>query len=343
MDECNMRTNLISARFQAISLIISMILLGIVLTIRYQEFVNFDPPYSIEKHADTHSYQTITTGFHLINFIKFNVAQNVFEFIGTVWFAYDPSVVSLETIKKFAIYNGTIVDMSEPSIAKMNNITIARFRIHGKFHTSLYYKLFPFDDHALNIVITNEFLPKNVIFASSHDAVTIDPGLEMQGWHVRNWHTTSGYAKWLLEKSPAAQPTENTIDQKEVIQKMVFTFLIENDNPMLALNIALTLLLLLFISLLTFSSDQDCVLIVTVGMVALIGYRFVLQSFEPSSINYFTLADYMYLFALIGTILTLFGGIISREQSDSLMIKKWFIIGIYTLFISGCAVISFIL
>jgi hypothetical protein len=335
MNECkntnSTNYNLVSASFQAITFVISLIVLGLLLAVRYQTFINRDPTYRIEQHTES-NYQTITTGLHLVNFSKFFVSQNIFEFVGTVWFAYDPNIVSLDVIKQFQIHNGSIVDISEPSITQTSKQTIARFRVHGKFSSDLYYMFFPFDDHSLHLVISNDFLPKNVIFVSQPNLITMDPSLQLPGWRIKQTTTTSGYSDWLHD-----------IDTNDISEQMIFTLMIEHANPMLALNIVLTLLLLLFISLLTFSSDQDCVLIVTVGMVALIGYRFVLQSFEPPFINYFTLADYMYLFALTGTILTLFGGIMARERGHSLIIKKLFIIGIYTLFVGGCSLMSFML
>lgn len=326
--------HLVSAQFQAFTFIISLLFLAIFLTISYQTFINLDPQYPLEPNNPHQSTSTISVGLHITQFNKFHVEQNIFDMVGTVWFAYDPQSVSLETIKKFSIDNGELTQVSEPSIVETGTYTIARFRIQAKFHSSLYYLLFPMDDHCINIVVTNDFLPTHVTFATPKNAMTLDTALALPGWRIINTQAKAGYTHFL--------PTSNDTTES-TLQKAVFSLFLEHNNPMLTINIILTLLLLLFTTLLTFSSEEDCVLIVSIGMVALIGYRFVLQTFEPHNINYFTLADYMYLFALIGAITTLFFGIMTRERNSSVTTKKIIIALIYTLFVGGCSLVTFIL
>lgn len=335
MNRQKIHARLVGARFQALAFTLSLIVITVLLTIRYRSFVNLDPIYPIEQNKPNETSSMIKVGFHITQFNKFYVAQNDFEVLGTIWFAYDPSRVSLDIIKQFSIYNGELVEISEPSMAKTAEKTIAHFRVQIKFHTSLYYLLFPLDDHCINIIVTNDFLPHNVMFTSSDNILTLDPSLELPGWHIMNTQAKAGFTHFL--------PTSLDSSEKSSHQKAVFSLFLEHNNPMLTINIVLTLLLLLFTTLLTFSSEEDCVLIVSIGMVALIGYRFVLQAFEPIHINYFTLADYMYLFALIGAILTLFFGIFTRERNSSVATKEFIIAGIYVVFIGGCSLLSFIL
>lgn len=326
--------HLVSAEFQAVAFIISVIFLAIFLTINYQAFVNLDPRYPLEQNKPQATTIPIAVGLHITQFNTFQVEQNNFEMVGTIWFAYDPATISVDIIKKFSIVNGELVHVSEPSIIKTATHTIARFRIQVKFHSSLYYLLFPMDDHRINIIVTNDFLPAQVIFVTPEYAMTLDNALELTGWHIRRTQAQTGYTYYLPTTINATEST---------LQKAMFSIFLEHNNPMLTINIILTLLLLLFTTLLTFSSEEDCVLIVSIGMVALIGYRFVLQAFEPQHINYFTLADYMYLFALIGVITTLFFGIMTRERQSSVTTKKIIIAGIYVLFVGGCSLITFIL
>ncbi len=335
MTEKNISPQLVGVWFQAIAFLASLALLTIFLTLSYSSFANLDPAYPIEPNQPTAPTHQITTGFHLTQFNKFYMTQNIFELIGTIWFAYDPKIVSLDIIKKFSIYNGALLQVSEPAISKKGDQTLANFRIQIRFNTILDYHLFPMDDHCINIIVTNTFLPKDIILATSNQTITFDSSLELPGWDIINRQAKAGYTHFL--------PIDSDKSLDNVQQKVVFSLFLEHNNPMLTLNIMLTLLLLLFTTILTFSSDQDSVLIVTVGLVALIGYRFVLQTLEPLHINYFTLADYMYLFALISVILTLFGGIFTRERGSSVTTKKWIIGAIYALFVGGCSLLSYIL
>ena len=102
-------------------------------------------------------------------------------------------------------------------------------------------------------------------------------------------------------------------------------------------------LIILFTSLFTFSSKEDAVLIVSVTIVALVGYSSVMQSFSPKRVDYFMLSDYLYLITLVSVITTLLLGIYLNEERPGIREKKAAIIFIYALFISGCVLFGLII
>lgn len=322
----------VSALYQVSTFLVTLTLLAILFVTRYHSFMPHDPMYQLQQNTVMNK-KYVTVGYHIMHFNKFFVSQNEFECDGTLWFIFDPDIVSLDTIKKFTIYNGELITVHKPILSKKENKTVAQFRIHLSFHTPLNYRLFPFDDHTLNIIIANNFFPEDVSFASSKKDITIDPALYLPGWTIMNKEARTGYtqAAFQLESEPAKR------------QEAVFTLSAERNDPMLAVNIFLTLLLMLFITLLTFSSDEDCVLIVTVGIVALVGYRVVMVAQAPNHISYFIFSDFVYLFALTGTILALLGGIVTRERHSRVGTKKAIIASIYGLFVVGCTLMSYIL
>jgi hypothetical protein len=61
-------------------------------------------------------------GLQVSSFPLFNFTTNTFAFAGTIWFEFDPTLTSLETIEKFSFEKGTIKHIS-PSHTKI---------IHGK-------------------------------------------------------------------------------------------------------------------------------------------------------------------------------------------------------------------
>ena len=322
----------VSALFQAIAFFTSLLCIGVFTYIKYQGFNPRDPKYTLKTNPDPGI--TIETGVHIAHFDKFYVAQNKFKFDGIIWFAYDPEKVSLDAITNFSIYNGEIITKSKPSVIKTKDKHIAQFRTHVQFQTQLNYLLYPLDDHTITLIISNSDLPKGAAFVASKDNIDFDKD-HIPGWRLLDHTVHTGFSDISLEKSDPAN--------RDMRQEVLITFFAERKDPKLVIGIFLTLLLLLFISLLTFSSDEDCVLIVTVGIVALIGFRMVLISLLPEHTDYFVYADYIYFFALVCTICTLLGGIVTREQNSSVRTKQFIITGIYAFFIGGAALMSYIL
>lgn len=323
----------IGALFQAIAFSVAFICLSLFYSVRYHMFITHDP--SLTLSASPQSEKQIITGLHIAHFSEFNVAKNKFLMDGTIWFLFNPAEVSLDTIKKFNIFNGSIQHISDAALIDHNDSKIAQFRIRIEFHTPLNYRMFPLDDHRVRLIIYNRFLPDDVILASKKNDITFSESMFLPGWNIVRHDIRTGIKKLILE-----QDSEKYIDQQ---QEAIISFDCERADPSIMINILLTLLLMLFLAMLTFSSDEDSVLIVTVGIVALIGYRSVMQSMAPPQVSYFIYSDYMYLFALVGVIITLFGGIITRDQASSGFVKKCYIAGIYSFFVAACIISSLIL
>lgn len=323
----------VSALYQAVAFIISFSVLFLILSIRYAMFIPKDPVQPLSPNS--HGAQKVITGLHITHFTQFQVSHNKFELHGIAWFVFDPKVVTIEQIKQFQVFNGQVIRVFDPTISQYEKQTVAQFRVQISFYCPLNYRMFPFDDHHISIILTNNALPENVVLTSAKEDITINPELYLPGWQLIDHNVRYGSSKVQLQTG-----SQTAYDiQKEV----VISFMAERNDPSIAINIILTLIILLFMSLLAFSSDEDSVLIVTVAMVALIGYRVVMQSLGPAHISYFMLSDYLYLFTLTGTIFTLFGGIITRERNSSKKTKMIYVAVIYALFVAGCSLMSFIL
>lgn len=323
----------VGALFQAIAFSIAFMCLAAFFTFRYQIFAPHDPVMQLTtvQPSDEH----VVIGLHIAHFSEFNIAQNKFVMDGTVWFLFNPEKVSLDIIKKFNIFNGDLIKISDPDIINHENTQIAQFRINVEFHTPLDYRLFPLDDHRINLVIYNRFLPDDVTLQSNKNDITFANSLFLPGWKIVNHNTRTGIKKLIFEHG-----NKQYSDQQ---QEAIISFECERTDPSILINVLLTLLLMLFLAMLTFSSDEDSVLIVTVGIVALIGYRSVMQTMAPPQVSYFIYSDYMYLFALMSVIVTLFGGIITRDNASSIRTKKWYIASIYSFFVAACIISSLIL
>ncbi len=322
--------NKVSAIFQGIAFLITFICLSLLFTARYHIFITHDPyPTLIENPQ---SEKKVIVGLHVAHFNDFDLPNNKFSLDGMLWFLFNPNEVSLDTIKKFDVFNGTILDKSDPVIIQHNDSHIAQFRIRTKFQTALNYRIFPLDDHRVNLIIDNRFLPDDVVFNSTNKDITFADSTYLQGWKIVEASIRTGIQEVVLERDNKRYVNQ----QKEAI----ITFNCERTDPSIIIDLMLTLILMIFLAMLTFSSEEDSVLIVSVGIVAIIGYRSFMQSVSPPQVGYFMFADYMYLFALVCVIATLFAGIVTRDRDSSAKVKKYIIGGIYALFILACTIVS---
>ncbi len=325
--------NLVSASFQAIAFLVSFAIISTLFGIRYKMFIINDPTPIL--HTNEPSEKTIQVGLHIAHFSDFDVIHNKFTLDGTLWFAYDPNQISIDMIKQFGIFNGALLHSSAPIILDHSEITkIAQFRVRVEFHTSLNYRMYPFDDHRVNLIITNDLLPDDIIFQSSKKNLTFDSSLFVPGWRMVKESMQAGYKQVVLEKD-----SKQYVDKR---QEAIVSLYCERSDPGVMINILLTLLVILFISILTFSSSEDSVLIVTVSLVALIGYRAIMQDMTPPHVSYFMFSDFLYLLTLTCIITALFSDIMTRDGSNSKKTKRCCIVGIYGFFIISCAIIMLI-
>ena len=179
MEQHNTKNNYVSAMFQAGAFFITLCVLIVLFTIRFNMFIVHDPPLSITENEKTGN--KVTVGLYITNFTDFQVPQNNFVFEGIVWFAFNPQVVSLDSIKKFDVAYGQLLHVSDPITKQHGDEAIAQFDVRIKFNTPLNYRLFPLDDHRIQIVLINRFLPDNVQLNSSESNITFASTLYIPG------------------------------------------------------------------------------------------------------------------------------------------------------------------
>lgn len=323
----------VGATYQARAFLVSITILAVVFYIRFHMFVVHDPPAFFKPI--TSKNDTVTMGMYIRSFSIFDVIKNDFVVEGMVWFAFDSKRVNLTQIEQFDVVHGKIIHKSKPIVHQNAGETLAQFDVRISFNTALDYRLFPIDDHRIKLVITNHFLPQGLLFSSSPNDVTIEKDLYLPGWKIHDYGVQAGLISVDLKRGTQQFTIENP--------QVVISFDCERTDPNLIVNILLTLILILFMSLLTFSSREDSVLIVSVIIVALIGYRAVMLSMGPPHISYFMLSDYIYIFSITSAVLAILAGIFAYDEHLNVQAKKWFIIGIYAFFVGGCCLMSMIL
>lgn len=250
-------------------------------------------PGSLAQPVDKRA--KIVVGLTITEFSEFNVTENKFKITGIISFAFDPKQISLETIKKFSFLRGDIKEKSEPHVKTVNGSTIAYFSIKVAFRTNLYHGFFPFEDHRIFLGLINDAVSaEEAFFEVSLNDFIIDPQVDVSGWSYLRHKVKVGYGQTELSTAH----TKNNITYPEVVFIMDFF----HYSLRYIIIIMLPLLIIFFIDLFSFCLDQKqnrstLVQISTGNIVALVAYRFVIESISPK-VGYPMIVDYIFFLFL---------------------------------------------
>lgn len=274
-------------------------------------------PYSPAAIKDlgitTESFQ-VETGIYIENFHVFDLTKNNFVVNAIVWFSYDPTIFSLETIGKFSFEKGDILSISKPETRAISkNELIVRYQVKIGFTTNLYYRLFPLDDHRLFLVLTNKFFsPKECIFVAHEAGLTLSPQMEIPGWRYVKHGVETGYSSAQLERTDEGSKIYHPV--------VVYAIDFERDGFRQITVLFLPLFIIFYLALIVLALDpeQFGMARLTLGAAnvsGLIGYRFVIEVASPV-VGYFMVGDLVFnLFLALVAMIFLFNLSTSRAAS----------------------------
>ncbi len=334
-------TNSISLRFQAVSLTCTA---GIIILLFAQELgrvCSLDQrPALVEITPATRKNFTdastkVQVGLTITDFSEFKVEENKFVFSGIVWFVFDPSLISLDTISKFSFLKGTIEFKSDPLTRLEKNMVIAEYQIRVAFKTNLYYGFFPLDDHTIYLALVNrEVNPNEIIFESAQGDFIVSDDIYLSGWTYNDRHVASGYGRISLGSG--------ALERERNYPQIVFGMHFFHESMRYLISIMLPLFIVFFIDLFSFCLDQTLdhsvlVSVSTGNIIALIAYRFIIQTLAPQ-VGYLLLSDYAFFLFLSNTfavfIINCMGPYLSliRKKIISLTLQSIIIISFLFLF-----------
>ena len=242
-------------------------------------------------------------GLYIRSFSNFDILANDFTFTGIVWFEFDPSIVSLDTLGKFTFDRGEIQYVSTPNTRLVGGKLIARYDIRVKLKTGLNYALFPFESHILHIVLDNNTIsPAEVLFESSNADFTLSPDILVVGTKVVDKHVYTGYSVASLEENDSVE------EDKTYHPRVIFAIDYAQPGMRKTITIFLPLLFIFFMSVFSLTIDPEkyytTILSLSSGSITgLLAYRFVIENLSPK-VNYFMLSDFIFfLFLFIGFLL----------------------------------------
>jgi hypothetical protein len=216
----------------------------------------------------------------------------------TVWFLFDPRLISLERIGKFSFDRSRIMYKSKAYTRIEDGKLLARYDIRSVFSLDLNYKSFPLDDHRANFILTNDFIsPSESIFQSSRKNVILNTEIHIPGWKCVDKSVKTGY---LLDKIDVGAK-ETDVHRSRI----VFSFDFAHVGFRHIMVIIMPLLLIFMISLLTWTFDPfgsfapNIVPISVMAITAVIAHHFVIERMSPET-GYFMISNYVFLLILLG-------------------------------------------
>jgi hypothetical protein len=281
---------------------VSMLMLYFCILIQYvaTRFGTADPipdlRVKMEKVREARlSTVRVRTGLFIKNIPLFDEIKNSFIIDSIIWFDFNHDELMLKTIEQFSIDNGKILYKSEPDIKVKDNRLFAKYNVLFEVRTDLRHYRFPFDDHRLSIILSNDFVtPDEMAFLVDRTSFGIAKNLFVSNWKIYDTNVNFGYSHLVIDQADKSAVTS--------APKALFIINFVKAGFRKILIIFLPILAALFLSLCSFlmgiTNTVGRLNLAIAGVTALLGYRFVIESMMPK-VGYFTTTDEVYLVLLI--------------------------------------------
>ncbi len=290
-----------SSRFKTILLSLIIIYLPIIFQIVLKRFNTTDNVPQL-KAINTEVLKKlgpftvrVKIGMFIKNFPIFDVNKNTFLVDSVIWFEFNSDEIALDTIEKFSVDNGKITYKSPPDIKIDENKVFAKYNVLFELKTDLTFYKFPFEDHRLPIVISNDFVtPDEMFYTTDASSFRILPNIAPAGWKFSDTSVDTGFLPLEFDQQDMSKKTENP--------KALFVLNFIKASSRKSLIIFMPLFSAVFLSMLAFVMNAANVVgkfsLAITAVTALLGYRFVIEQMMPQ-VGYFTTTDAIYLFLLI--------------------------------------------
>lgn len=235
----------------------------------------------------------VSVGLTINNFSVFDTLANDFAFAGTLWFEFDPSMTSLDAVKKVTFEKGEVISLSEPSIKIVGQKLFVTYDIRLKKKDNLSHVFFPFSGHRIHIVIDNKAAPSELVFSSSIDDFKLADS-PVTGWDVYSKKVETGYSVSELKAGDKVKTVYHP--------RVLFTIEFMSKGIRQLLTILFPLILIFYISVFTFSIDprtnlRSIISLSSASVTGLIAFRFVIENLSPK-VTYFMISDYLFFLFL---------------------------------------------
>lgn len=283
-------------------IIISMLMLYLAILVRYvsMRFNTADPipdlRVKMEKVREARlSTVRVRTGLFVKNIPLFDEIKNQFIIDSIIWFDFNYDELMLKTIEQFSIDNGKIIYKSVPDLKIRDGRLFAKYNVLFEVRTDLRHYRFPFDDHRLSIILSNDFVtPDEMAFLVDRTSFGIAPNLFVSNWTVYDTNVNFGYSHLVIDEADKGSISS--------APKALFMINFAKAGFRKILIIFLPIFAAVFLSMCSFlmgiTNLVGRVNLSIAGVTALLGYRFVIEAMMPK-VGYFTITDEVYLILLV--------------------------------------------
>jgi len=242
----------------------------------------------------------VRTGMYIKNFETFDIRGDSFVMGAVIWFDFLTSEVTLNTVRNFSFINGKILEKSDGDVQINGSRMLVRFDIRVDFKSQLNYYRYPFDDHRVSLVMTNNSVtPSEMYFTVVNNSFTLAPDAYTANWQVLGLDTAWGYSKLNLDPNDAS---------KKMLRPVVaYSINFAKSSLRNVLIIFIPLSISMLFGLLTFFLGlfdvRGRATMIASALTANLSYRFIIDNMMPRAIGYLTTTDSLYMLYLLILIL----------------------------------------
>jgi len=298
-------------------LAIAGVLIGALSQFRSSDHVPQIKLINMEMRKSIRNFSSVVkTGIYIKNFEEFSVEKDRFVVGALVWFKFNVDEVTSDLIEKFSFMNGNILEKSPPNIRMYDRTMFVKYDVRIAIKGLLSHKRFPFDDHRLSLMLTNNYVtPSEAYFTTSES----DFGLSYEDIAAVNWQVRSKSAAWGYLDLELG----NHYMQRPVV---VYTMNFSKAGIRRIIIIFIPLLAALFLALFTFFLSIDNLIarfrLGLTALTAILSYRFIIERMMPN-VGYFTTTDSVYtLLLLVSLAIFIFQVILTRQEKGGTTIAK---------------------
>ncbi len=145
--------------------------------------------------ANSANAQTVTSvnpahvqvGVWLVNVEKVDLPASSYRLDFYLWFRFNPSEISLDQVKNFEFINGA---PTKYEVAADEAQGYLEYRVKGDFLTTFDFTQYPFESHALPVIIEHKTLNISNIVFEQDPTSTIEPTANVAGWNLGGFQTS---------------------------------------------------------------------------------------------------------------------------------------------------------
>jgi len=237
----------------------------------------------------------VDTGMFIKNFSVFEPIENKFVMDAIIWFEFNVNTLTPETIEKFSFDNGKILYKSPADIKAKENRVFVKYNIRVSFKCHLKYPKFPFDDHRIFLLLSNDFTSaEELFFQVSQTSFNSSKDIRLPGWDIKQLNAEFGSMTLALDRSYGAK--------QATYPKVLFTIDIAKKGIRRVMIIFLPLLIAIFFAMFSFTLSPYNITgrssTTATAVTAMLGYRFVIDRMSPN-ISYLNTTDKVHLILLV--------------------------------------------